>query len=94
LFGLSSKAEVPIMGEVDGKIISVQIDRLVVLDDEVWIVDFKTNRPAAKTVDEVQKVYVKQLSVYKTLLERIYPQKMVKTFLLWTDTAQIMQIVS
>ena len=94
LFGGDSKAEVPIMGEVGGKIISGQIDRLVVLEDEVWIVDFKTNRPAARTADEVQSAYIKQLRAYKALLEQIYPQKKIKTFLLWTDTAQIMQIAS
>lgn len=92
LFGDKSRAEVPIMGEVDGKIISAQIDRLAFVGDEVWIVDFKTNRPAARTIKEVQNVYIKQLTVYRSLLERIYPRKSVKTFILWTDTAQIMQI--
>lgn len=94
LFGEGSRAEVPIMGEVDGKIISAQIDRLVVLEDEVLIVDFKTNRPAAASPAEVQALYVRQLAAYKSLLERIYPHKKVKTFILWTDTAQIMQIVT
>ena len=92
LFCSSSKAEVPIMGEVDGKIVSAQIDRLVVLEDEVWIVDFKTNRPAAQTPADVQHIYIKQLSAYKALLQRIYSGKIIKTFILWTDTAQIMQI--
>jgi len=92
LFGNNSQAEVAIFGEVEGKIISAQIDRLVVLDNEVWIVDFKTNRPAAETKEDVQGVYIKQLSAYKSLLERIYPQKQVKTFILWTDTTHIMQI--
>lgn len=92
LFGPSSKAEVPIIGEAGGKIISAQIDRLVVFDDEVWIVDFKTNRPAAQTPEDVQTVYVRQLAAYQSLLERIYPDKKIKTFILWTDTAQIMQI--
>lgn len=92
LFMSGSRAEVPIMGEVNGKIISAQIDRLVELEDEVWIVDFKTNRPAANTPDEVQAVYVKQLAAYKELLEHIYEHKVVKTFILWTDSTQIMQI--
>ena len=62
------------------------------ITNEVWIVDFKTNRPAAETKEDVQGVYIKQLSAYKSLLERIYPQKQVKTFILWTDTTHIMQI--
>ena len=92
LFGKNSRAEVPIMGEVNGRIISAQIDRLVVFDDEVWIVDFKTNRPAAKTKEEIQRAYIKQLRAYKDLLERIYMHKTVKAFILWTDTTHIMQV--
>ncbi|MBQ8465217.1 MAG: double-strand break repair helicase AddA [Alphaproteobacteria bacterium] len=92
LFSNASKAEVPLMGEVDGKIISGQIDRLVVLEKEVWIVDFKTNRPAAHSPQEVQQAYIKQLAAYKALLTRIYPLHTIKTFLLWTDTAQIMPL--
>ena len=80
------------MGEVEGKIVSAQIDRLVVREKDILIVDFKTNRPAARTPGDVQGIYVKQLASYKSLLERIYPRKQVKTFILWTDTAQIMQI--
>lgn len=92
LFGLQSQAEVPIMGEAEGKIISAQIDRLVVKDDEVQIIDFKTNRPAAKTIADVPPVYLKQLRAYRLLLAKIYPQKQVKSYILWTDTAQIMAI--
>ena len=92
LFGKNSKAEVPIMGQADGKIISGQIDRLVVDDDEVLIVDFKTNRPAAKSLKDVPSLYLKQLKAYKLLLEQIYVNKTVHTFILWTDTAFLMQI--
>ena len=40
IFSENSMAEVPIVGEVDGKIISAKIDRLVVTEDSVLIVDF------------------------------------------------------
>lgn len=92
VFGADSKAEVPVMGLVDGKIISGQIDRLVVEKDRVMIIDFKTNRPAALRVEDVQPAYVKQLRAYKLLIEKIYPQKNVETLILWTDTATLMEI--
>ncbi len=92
IFGQNSKAEVPIMGEVDGKIISGQIDRIAVDDDSVWIVDFKTNRPAADRPEEVPLVYLRQMAAYRQLVERIYPGKAVKTFILWTDTANLMAV--
>ena len=92
LFEKQSKAEVPIMGEVDGQIISGQIDRLVVLPDKVLIVDYKTNRPAAKSLADIQHSYLKQLKAYKSLIKKIYPDKITKTYILWTNTAQMMEI--
>ncbi len=92
LFDKQSKAEVPIMGEVDGKIISGQIDRLAVLPDKVLIIDYKTNRPAAKSINEVPLAYLKQLKAYKSLVQKIYPDKIIKTYILWTNTTQIMEI--
>ena len=92
VFGKNSKAEVPVMGLADGRIISGQIDRLVVEDDRVMIVDFKTNRPAASSQDEVPSGYLKQLKAYKALVEKIYPGRRAETYILWTDTACLMPI--
>lgn len=92
LFGDKSREEVSIMGEVDGKIISAQLDRIVDLGDRIMIVDFKTNRPAAKSLEDVPKIYLKQLSAYRSLLMKIYPNKEVETYILWTDIANLMKI--
>ncbi|MDR1693776.1 MAG: double-strand break repair helicase AddA [Lactobacillaceae bacterium] len=92
LFGPNSREEVPIMGEVDGKIISAQIDRLVVLEDKIMVVDFKTNRPAAKDVADVPAAYLKQLALYEKLLAKIYPDKNIESYILWTDIAELMKI--
>ena len=37
--------------------------------------------------------YKKQLQVYKHLAEKIYPDKNVETYILWTNTAKLMPIV-
>ena len=92
LFGSESKAEVPIMGVVDGRIISAQVDRLAVFEDRVVIVDFKTNRPAAETAADVPPVYVRQLQAYRKLLAEVYPGRKIETCILWTDTARLMEI--
>ncbi len=92
LFSDHSHAEVPIIGEVDGLIISAKMDRLIVLPDKVLIVDYKTNRPAAKTLDEVPQIYFTQLRSYKELVQRIYPHKLVETYLLWTNTCNLMKV--
>ncbi len=92
LFTQNSKAEVPIIGEVDGKIISAKIDRLVIEPEKVLIVDYKTNRPAAKSIQDVPQIYLKQLSSYKELVQRIYPDKLIETYLLWTNTCNLMKV--
>lgn len=92
IFGKNSKPEVPIMGEVDGKIVSAQLDRLVILPDKVLIVDFKTNRPAAQTLENTPATYINQLSMYAKLLNKIYQGKRVETYILWTNEARLMRV--
>ena len=92
VFGPQSKAEVPIMGLVGEQIISGQIDRLIVEKDRVLIVDFKTNRPAAKTPKDVPEIYRRQLAAYRALLKQIYPDKNIISLILWTNTANLMEI--
>jgi len=92
IFGENSRAEVSIMGEYKGKIISAQIDRLCVLEDCVKIVDFKTNRPAAQTVEQIPIEYLNQINAYGNLVQKIYPNKRIEKYILWTNTAIMMQI--
>jgi len=92
LFSQNSVAEVSLMGVVGEHIISGQIDRLVVCEDKVMIVDYKTNRPAAKNLEEVPEAYIKQMKSYKQLICEIYPNKKVEAFILWTNTAKIMKL--
>lgn len=88
IFGKNSRAEVPIMGEIEGKIISAQIDRLIIFPDKIKIVDFKTNR----RVDEIPPSYINQLNVYAQLISKIYPNKQVETYILWTNSLKLTRI--
>ncbi len=88
IFGENSRAEVPIMGEIDGKIISAQIDRLVIMPNKIMIVDFKTNR----RVDEIPPVYINQLNMYAKLINKIYPALPIETYILWTNKLKLTRI--
>ena len=92
VFDENSRAEVSVMGMVDDKIVSAQLDRVVIKDNEVFIFDYKTNRPAASKIDEVASAYIKQMNVYKKLMEKIYPDKKVSGYIVWTNTFNIMQV--
>jgi len=96
LFGPDSLAEVPLTGQVGdgeaGGVISAQIDRLVVTEDAVLIVDYKTNRPPPITADGVPEAYRRQMAAYTRALAGVFPERRIRAFLLWTDGPSIMEI--
>ncbi len=71
---------------------SGQIDRLVVEDDRVLIVDYKTMRPVPASEDEVAPIYLRQLAIYREALARIYPGRDIRCALLWTQGPLLMPI--
>ncbi len=90
LFGPFSRAEVPLVGEVSGRQVSGQVDRLSVLDDEVMVIDYKTNRPPPRELADVSTAYGRQMAIYRALLRQIYPDKTVRCALLWTEGPRLM----
>ncbi len=92
LFSPAAQAEAPLTGVVGTTAIAAQVDRLLVTNDRVVVVDYKTNRPPPQTVDGVQMVYLRQMAAYRHLLRAIYPGRMVTTALLWTDGATLMPL--
>jgi len=99
LFGPGSQAEVPLVGIIPSTAgtshaVSAQIDRLVVTEDRVLIVDYKTLRPPPTSEREVPSIYLRQLAIYRTALTRIYPRRDVRCALLWTEGPHLMEISS
>ena len=97
LFSPGSRAEVPIVGRLAraGKsplLVSGQIDRLAVTAAEVLIGDYKTNRPAPRTLAEVPPTYVRQLALYRAVLAKLYPDRPVRAVLVWTDVPDLMEL--
>jgi ATP-dependent helicase/nuclease subunit A len=69
-----------------------QLDRIVVSDHEVLIIDFKTNRPPPVEIERVPEAYVLQLAAYRLALARIFPARDIRAALLWTDGPRLMEI--
>jgi len=92
IFGAGSRAEVPVVGMVGERVISGQVDRLLVTEAEVLIVDFKTNRPPPKTQGEVAPLYLRQMAAYRAALACIYPNRKIRCALLWTDIPRLMPL--
>ncbi|MGC2087624.1 MAG: double-strand break repair helicase AddA [Bradyrhizobium sp.] len=97
VFADGSRAEVSIVGrlslpEQPQALISGQIDRLVVTETEVLIIDFKTNHEPPTTLAGVPQAYVRQLALYRAVLGRLYSGRTVRAALLWTETPEVMEL--
>ena len=93
IFGENSRAEVSIGGSIGGaQTINGQIDRLLVRDDKVLILDYKTNRPPPQTAAQIPAIYLRQMRSYHQAMTRIYPSHTVECALLWTDGPNLMII--
>lgn len=92
-FRKGSMAEVPVTALMpDNKVISGQIDRLVVGEKDIWIVDYKTNRPSPREETSIPKVYRDQLRAYRDVMQNIYPGHIIHCALLWTDVPRLMKV--
>jgi ATP-dependent helicase/nuclease subunit A len=97
VFAAGSRAEASIAGRLHrpGRppaLISGQIDRLVVTPDEVLIVDYKTNYAPPCLPAEAPLTYIRQLALYRAVLEKLYPRLPVRAALLWTERPGLMEI--
>jgi ATP-dependent helicase/nuclease subunit A len=99
VFAPGSRAEVSIVGRLarPGRapaLVSGQIDRMVVRPDKVLIVDFKTNHAPPTALAEAPAAYVRQLALYRAVLGQLYPGRPVRAALLWTETPELMEILT
>lgn len=92
LFGAGSMAEVPLTGLMNGRIISAQIDRLLVTAERIAIVDYKTNRPPPSDPADIPDIYINQMSSYKDIVANIYDCAKIDCYLLWTDGPHMMKV--
>ncbi|MEO0327158.1 MAG: double-strand break repair helicase AddA [Pseudomonadota bacterium] len=95
-FSTGSKAEIAIAGKLvtqsGVRMISGQIDRLCVSENSVTVLDYKTNRDVPDSPQNAPVEYITQLSLYRELVQQIYPDRNVECALLWTNVPQLMVI--
>ena len=93
VFGPDSQAEVRLFGTLPGLApLSGQIDRLVIAEDKILVIDYKTNRPPPQTPEDVSPLYLRQMAVYQALLAEAFPGRAIFCALLWTDGPHLMKL--
>jgi ATP-dependent helicase/nuclease subunit A len=90
--GPGSLAEAPLAGEVNGRLIAGQVDRLKVEAGRVLVLDYKTNRPPPENVADVAPLYLRQMAAYRALLRAAFPGRAVECALVWTYGARFMAL--
>ena len=88
IFGAGSRAEVPISGIIGHEVVSGVIDRLVITDDQITIIDFKTGQ-SPKNGQPIAVSYIAQQGIYVHVLRQIWPDRPVKAGLIYTEDASL-----
>ena len=84
VFAPGSMAEVPVVGRIGGRAYSGWIDRLVVEEEAVHLVEFKTDRDPPAGPEGIRPGYLRQIAAYRALLAEIYPGRRIECTLIWT----------
>ena len=84
LWGPDALAEAPLSAVVDGEVVAGTVDRLVVTDTDVEVVDFKTGLAIPASLDAVPAAYGRQMVAYRDALSVLFPGRLVRAALLYS----------
>lgn len=92
LFEKSTLVEVPVSASVGGHRIYGIIDRLIVKDEYVLAIDFKSNATVPSSPRSCPDGILRQMGAYVSALSKIYPDRKIETAIVWTRTAELMRL--
>ena len=91
-FDQKAIAEAAVYGTIKNMGVTAQIDRLLVKEDRVIIIDYKSNMEIPQNPSKVPKMYLRQLATYKKLMGDVYPNHHSECFIIWTEAPTVMKI--
>lgn len=93
VFDPMALAEAPIAAVIDGGlVVSGTVDRLLVLEDRILVVDFKTGRRAPASVEQIPAYHLRQMGAYAEALRIIFPGRTITAALLYTATPVLFEV--
>ena len=88
--------EVPLRAQWDALPIHLRLDRAdtVTTADgpQVLLIDYKTDRPAPASAEDVDASYLMQMAAYQIVLEQAWPGRTVRPSLLYTDGPKLFEL--
>lgn len=92
LFAPGTLAEVPLAATVNGLVIAGTIDRLLVSETDILVVDYKTTRRPPSSLEAIPNSTCRQMAAYTAALGKIYPGRTIRAGVLYTHTPQLFEI--
>ena len=89
LFAPDALAEAPISAVVGERVISGQIDRLLVGERRVIALDYKTGRAPPEDESDVPEAYRAQMESYRVALNAVFPDREITCGLLFVDAPRL-----
>ncbi|MGJ5617727.1 double-strand break repair helicase AddA [Sulfitobacter sp. MF3-043] len=90
IFGPGTLAEVAVTGTIGARRVHGTIDRLLVSENTILAVDFKTNRVVPQSPEACPEGLLRQMGAYAHVLAQIYPNHEIRTAILWTARQELM----
>jgi ATP-dependent helicase/nuclease subunit A len=88
-----ARNEVPLQYLQQGQLVYGIIDRLVICEDALLVIDYKTHRRAAPdTLDELASGYREQMQLYSAGVAQLWPELAVKPYLLFTACNALVEV--
>jgi len=98
LFGPDSRAELPFLvnGHRGGEPVQItgRMDRLIVDEEGVMVVDYKSDAVVPQGAADVPGNYRAQLGLYALVAGQLYPGRTVRAAILWTSMESLMNLPS
>jgi ATP-dependent helicase/nuclease subunit A len=92
LFGPGSLGEAPLAATLpDGRVIAGTVDRLLVEEDKVSVIDFKTGR-VPDDAAAIPPSHLAQMAAYSEALAVIFPGRSVRASLLYTNGPRLFEL--
>ncbi|WP_349968412.1 UvrD-helicase domain-containing protein [Wolbachia endosymbiont of Armadillidium arcangelii] len=90
LFDLEGKSEITLSGTIDDKPVLVRLDRLCITEDKAIIIDYKSHHNVSvSSLNEIKK----QMLIYKTLVQEVYPDKQVECAVIWIEDLTLQSLI-
>ena len=94
VFGEGSLGEAPLAATLpDGRVIAGTVDRLLVEDDCISVIDFKTGRVPASGA-EIPNAHRAQIHAYAEALRAIFPNHAIRAALLYTSGPKLIEVMT